>query len=135
MKFKKGEFGPEAFMLSVKNRDGYLLSDTDYAQYLLDGSSSVRFLCKLMAPLQRIFSTKDYGSLYNIHALQAAHSRAQDVGNLLNDLEDDKTHDDENENDPSSRGSNENMLKAKEEDVSTDDENNLFNDVEGSLER
>jgi len=66
VKLNKGKFGPEAFLLHLRNPDNLNLSDVNYSNYLLEqSSSSIQFLDRLMSPIKKLFNKKDYGHPYN----------------------------------------------------------------------
>ena len=80
MKLNKGEFGPEAFSLRLKNENFEVLSDVNYATHLLGRSSSVEFLHVLLEPMKKLFNGKDYGSPYNVMASQQQEQLPESAG-------------------------------------------------------
>ena len=63
MTLNKGEFGPEAFLLCIRNPDtSEHLSRTNYSAHLLRRSFSAQLLCLLLSPIRELFNEKDYGA-------------------------------------------------------------------------
>ncbi|KAL3777988.1 hypothetical protein ACHAW5_003268 [Stephanodiscus triporus] len=110
--------GPNGYDLKVSNKDISLesillrlrspdnsgfLTGNDYVQYLLEQSLSVPFLFIVLRPLKDIFSEMNYGRPYNVLAAQYEESRKI-------------------------------CHSVKEEELSTDDdEQKLFDQIEGSF--
>jgi len=66
VKLNKGEFGPEAFSLRLRNPgESEVLTDMDYSNYLLGRASSVGLLHMLLQPMKNLFNEKNYGPLYS----------------------------------------------------------------------
>ncbi|KAL9188521.1 hypothetical protein ACHAXT_006899 [Thalassiosira profunda] len=67
VQLNRAEFGPEAFSLRLQTPDNsYPLDAEKYASHLLGQSSSVTILDVLLAPLQNLFNTNDYGPRYHV---------------------------------------------------------------------
>ena len=125
---KKGMFGLDAFLLRLRCRSE-LLSDVGYTNHLLHQSLSTHVLNQLVKPMQKLFNKKDYGPAYKVVIPEQEQPQ---------ELEDRAATDEHDGASPPN--SNDNVAlgfpKAepkKEEMESTDDEVNLFDQVEASL--
>ena len=120
MKVSNKEMRLESILLRLRSSDNSgFLTDFDYAQHLLDQSWSVPFLMIILSPLKDIFNAMNYGRPYNALATQyeesrkTCHSVAADTA--ANDV-------------------SLNLVKEEDpEEMSTDDEQKLFDEVEGSF--
>ena len=73
MTLNKGEFGPEAFLLCIRNPDtSEHLSSANYSAHLLRRSFSVQLLCLLLSPIRELFNEKDYGATLQQEQLSAS---------------------------------------------------------------
>jgi len=137
VKLKKGEFGPEAFLLSLRNpENSQVLSDANYSNHLLGRSSSVKILPILLEPMRKLFNEKNYGSPYKVivsHRQEILPIATLEHGGIMsrnspnsknNCVASDTDHD-----------SSVVKTEVKDEKTSTDDEAKLFDLVERSFSR
>jgi len=130
IKLKDGEFGLDAFWLHLQNsRDKELLSEVEYSKHLVMQSPSTRMLLVLLSPMKKVFNEKDYGILYN--------SLAAQQGNQSEEVTDGTAMNEHGGSSPSNSGqvaASNVVVKAEvKEELSTDDEENLFDEVEESV--
>lgn len=130
IKLKDGEFGLDAFWLHLQNPLDKLLSDVEYSKHLVMQAPSTRMLLVLLSPMKKVFNEKDYGILYN--------SLAAQQGNQSEEVTDGTAMNEHGGSSPSNSGkvaASNVVVKAevKEEELSTDDEENLFDEVEESV--
>ena len=129
MEQKKGMFGLDAFLLRLRYSDSELLSDVGYTNHLLRQSLSTHVLNQLLMPMQKLFDRKDYGPAYKV----VTPEQEQPV-----ELKDSTATDEHDGASPPNSNDNVAMrvpkAEPKEEEMeSTDDEVNLFDQVEASL--
>jgi len=136
VKLNKGEFGPEAFSLHLKNENFEVLSDVNYATHLLGRSSSVEFLHVLLEPMKKLFNAKDYGFPYNVMASQQQEQLPESAGGTATHEHGGASSPNSNNNDVGSDAAHASSvvkIEVKEEEPSTDDEAGLFDAIEESF--
>ena len=150
LKVSNKEFGLESALLRLRSPDeGDFLTDVDYAQHLLEQSLSVPLLLILLSPLKDVFNEMNYGRAYRVEESENTSNNAADAA--TNDASEDvqvteEVHDHGGTSSPNSNKAGHNSandvsvdVQVKEEelvaeDMSTDDENDLFHRVEGGID-
>ena len=129
IKLKDGEFGLDACWLHLQNPLDSSLSEVEYSKHLVMQSPSTRMLLVLLNPMKKVFNVKDYGILYN--------SLAAQQGNQSEEVTDGTAMNEHGGSSPSNSGqvaASNVVVKAEvKEELSTDDEENLFDEVEESV--
>ena len=130
IKLKDGEFGLDAFWLHLQNPLDKLLSEVEYSKHLfMQSPSSTRMLLVLLNPMKKVFNEKDYGILYNsLAAQQGNQSEEVTHGTAMNE------HGGSSPSNSCQVAASNVVVKAEvKEELSADDEENLFDEVEESV--
>lgn len=128
IKLKDGEFGLDACWLHLQNPLDSSLSEVEYSKHLVMQSPSTRMLLVLLNPMKKVFNVKDYGILYNSLAAQQDNQSEVPDGTAMNE------HGGSSPSNSGKVAASNVVVKAEvKEELSTDDEENLFDEVEESV--
>lgn len=137
IKLTNGEFDVpmNALMLRLKTPDiSKALSDADYSNHLIEQSPPVQLVGMLLSPLKKLFNHKNYGPRYD--NVVATPQESPDNLNGTAAMTEHGGISPPNSHDlaASANALSGSQSGVKEEEISTDDETNLFIKVEESFE-
>lgn len=137
VKLNKGKFGLESFLLRLNfAANSEALSDVDYSKHLLKQSPSVLLLAMLLNPMKKLFNEKNYGPRYSALTTQIEQSEQSAAVHEHGGTSSPNSNDVSATANPVNSEVKEEASPVKEEELSTDDdEADLFDQVDESLQR